>query len=112
ADAGVHAVATAELGEVVIAAIPGDPEVAHLEGRRVGEVELADRQCRQIRDALAELGGQIPATAPAVQQLGGSVVMAVVVAAGQVDAVALASQYDGIGPQEGVFLRDLLKGAT
>ena len=89
------------------AGVPRSPVVPHLEGRAVGEVQLAHFQRRVLRDALAKVRRQIPAAAPQVQQVRGGVVMGVVAVAREEDATALASHDERIGAQGGVGLRRL-----
>ena len=89
------------------AGVPREPVMADLEGGAVGEVQLAHLEGGVLRDALAEVRGQIPAAAPEVQQVRGGVVVGVVVVAGEEDAAALAPHHEGIGAQRGVGLGGL-----
>ena len=104
ADAGVHEVPADELLLPVVAAVPRHPVVAHLERRGVGVVELADGERLRFGDALAEVGGQIPAAPPPAEQFGRRVVVGVVVGAGDQDAVAGAPQDDGVAAEHRVLL--------
>jgi hypothetical protein len=88
---------------------PAQPVAADFKRRRVGVVEFADFQLRMARNALAEFARHVPAAAPAVEQLHGGVVMAVVVRPGGIDTLAVPPEHDRIGPQERIGFGGLLQ---
>jgi len=59
------------------------------------------------RNALAKLRRQVPAAAPKLQQLRHGKIVRIVVAAGDVESIAIAFQDDGIGAQHRVLFRRL-----
>jgi hypothetical protein len=103
----IHAVAAEELLVAGVVADPRDPVMADLEGRCIRKVEAADFEPRLLRDALAKLGGHVPAAAPALEELGDGIIMAIVIEPCEVDAIAGPLEDDGIGTQDRLFLGDL-----
>ena len=100
----VHPVAAHELLPAAVVADPGEPVAPHLEGRSPGRLEAVQGQRRLSGDAVAEIGGQVPAAAPVPQQFHCGVVVGLVVASGQVDPVPPALRHDGVAAQDGVGL--------
>src|SRR6185436_11228874 len=95
-DRVVHPIAPREFRAAGGIAVPRKPIPADLERRAVGVIDRADLQRGLIRDALAERCREIPAATPALQKFRRRVVMRVVVATREADAIAGAADHDRV----------------
>src|SRR5829696_5997365 len=64
----VHEIASPELLRPGVVAKPRKPVVPDLEGRRVGDIDVAEAKLAFLRHDLAELGRHVPAATPVLQE--------------------------------------------
>src|SRR4051794_38908767 len=64
----VHEVPPAELVRAGVVCNPREPIVPDLEGRRVGDIDVAEAKLAFLRHDLAELGRHVPAATPVLQE--------------------------------------------
>ena len=82
--------------------------MADLERRSIREIERSNREPLPFRDGLANLGREVPAAAPLVQQPRYREIVRLIVASGKIDSVFSASNDHRIGPHDRVaFLHPL-----